>query len=150
MVTPAAKRVEQGIDLAAVEQAIRAAEQRTSGEIRVAIAHAWHWGDVPASAERAFRRLGVAGTRERNGVLIFLAPSRRRLTVIGDIGVHAKVAPDFWAKVVDTMTADFRRGDLTAGVIAAVHLLGSTLAEAFPPRAADVNELTDSVSTDQP
>jgi len=149
MVT-AAKRIEQGIDLGVVEQAIRAAEQRTSGEIRVAIAHAWHWGDVRRAAERAFRRLRVFETRERNGVLIFLAPSRRRLSVIGDTGVHAKVPPDFWSKVVDTMTNDFRRGDLTAGVVAAVQLLGTTLAAAFPPRPGDVNELTDSVSTDQP
>ena len=146
----AAKRVEQGIDIAAVEQAIRAAERRTSGEIRIAIAHAWHWGDVGVAAERAFRRLRVSGTRERNGVLIFLAPARRRLSVIGDTGVHAKVAPDFWAKVVETMTADFRGGDLTAGVVAAVELLGNTLAAAFPPRAGDVNELTDSVSIKQP
>jgi uncharacterized membrane protein len=149
MVT-AARRVEQGIDLGAVEQAIRAAEQRTSGEIRVAIAHAWHWGDVGKAAARAFRRLRVSETRARNGVLIFLAPSRRRLCVIGDTGVHAKVAPDFWAKVVDTMTADLRGGDLTAGVVAAVELLGNTLAAVFPPRAGDVNELTDSVSIKQP
>jgi uncharacterized membrane protein len=149
MVT-AAQRVVQGIDLGAVEQAIRAAERGTSGEIRVAIAHAWHWGDVRASAERAFRRLRVAETRDRNGVLIFLAPSRRRLSVIGDTGVHAKVPPDFWSTVVDTMTAEFRRGDLTAGVVAAVELLGKTLAAAFPPRPGDVNELTDSVSTNQP
>jgi uncharacterized membrane protein len=149
MVT-APKRIEQGIDLGAIERAIRAAEQLTSGEIRVAIAHAWHWGDVRRAAERAFRRLRVFETRERNGVLIFLAPARRRLSVIGDIGVHAKVPPDFWSKVVDTMTADFRRGDLTAGVVAAVELLGTTLSAAFPPRAGDVNELTDSVSTDQP
>jgi uncharacterized membrane protein len=149
MVT-AAKRVEQGIDLGVVEDAIRAAERGTSGEIRVAIAHPWFWRDVRRSAERAFRRLRVFETRERNGVLIFLAPSRRRLSVIGDTGVHAKVPPDFWSKVVDTMTADFRRGDLTAGVVAAVQLLGTTLAAAFPPRAGDVNELTDSVSTDQP
>lgn len=146
----AAKRVEQGIDLGVVEQAIRAAERGTSGEIRVAIAHVWHWGDVRASAERAFRRLRVAHTRDRNGVLIFLAPSRRRLSVIGDVGVHARVPPDFWTKVVETMTADFRRGDLTAGVVAAVELLGKTLAGPFPPRVGDVNELTDSVSVNQP
>ncbi len=114
MVTPG-KRIAQDIDLDAVEQAIRAAEQRTSGEIRVAIARSWFWGDARASAERAFRRMGVSATRARNGVLIFVAPRRRKVAVIGDVGIHAKVAPDFWAAVVERMTADFRRGDRTAG-----------------------------------
>jgi uncharacterized membrane protein len=148
MVTPA-KRIAHGIDVGAVEEAIRAAEQRTSGEIRVAIARSWFWGDARAAAERAFRRLRVAETREHNGVLIFLAPVRRKLAVLGDAGVHAKVPPDFWARVVDRMTVDFRRGDRTAGLLAAVELLGNALAEAFPPRAGDVNELTNSVSTDE-
>jgi uncharacterized membrane protein len=149
MVT-AAKRVAHGIDVAAVEEAIRAAERRTSGEIRVAIARSWFWGDARAAAERAFRKLGVAGTRQRNGVLIFVAPSRRNVAVIGDVGVHAKMAPDFWAAVVDRMIADFRRGDRTAGLVAAVELLGNALADVFPITAGDVNELPDSVSLPEP
>jgi uncharacterized membrane protein len=147
MVTPD-KRIAHGIDLDAVEQAIRAAEQRTSGEIRVAIARSWFWGDARASAERAFRRNGVSATRARNGVLIFVAPRRRKVAVIGDVGIHAKVAPDFWAAVVQRMTADFQRGDRTAGLIAAVELLGSALAKAFPAGAGDANELTDSVTVE--
>src|SRR5689334_13467521 len=157
MVTPAtppaappAKREAHGIDLDAVEAAIRAAEQRTSGEIRVAIARSWFWSDARAAAERAFRKLGVANTRQRNGVLIFVAPSRRKVAVIGDVGIHAKMAPDFWSGVVDRMTADFRRGDRTAGLVAAVELLGNALAAAFPPVAGDVNELSDTVSLHEP
>ena len=148
MVTPEQKRAPYGIDLDAVERAIRAAEQRTSGEIRVAIARSWFWGDARASAERTFRRTGVAATRARNGVLIFVAPGRRQVAVIGDVGIHAKVAPDFWSAVVDRIVAECRRGDLTAGLVAAVELLGNALATAFPIGAADVNELTDSVTVE--
>jgi uncharacterized membrane protein len=149
MVTPA-KRVAHGIDVDAVEQAIRAAEQRTSGEIQVAIARSWFWGDTRAAAERQFGRLGIARTRARNGVLIFVAPRRRQLAVLGDVGVQARVAPDLWAAVVARMTADFRRGEPTAGLVAGVELLGEALAAAFPPRPDDVNELTNSVSVDEP
>ena len=149
MVKPA-ERDAHGIDVAAVEAAIRAAEKRTSAEIRVAIARSWFWGDARAAAERTFRKLGVARTRARNGVLIFVAPTRRKVAVIGDIGVHAKMAPDFWSAVVDRMIADFRRGDRTAGLVAAVELLGNALAALFPISAGDVNELTDSVSVNEP
>jgi uncharacterized membrane protein len=147
MVTPA-KRTAHEIDLDAVEEAIRAAERRTSGEIRVAIARSWFWGDTRASAERAFRRMNMSATRARNGVLIFVAPRRHEVAVIGDVGIHAKVAPDFWAAVVARMTADFRRGDRTAGLVAAVELLGNALATAFPIGAGDVNELTNAVHVD--
>jgi uncharacterized membrane protein len=46
------------------------------------------------------------------------------------------------------MTADFRRGDRTAGLVAAVELLGNALATAFPIGAGDANELTDSVTVE--
>jgi uncharacterized membrane protein len=78
-------------------------------------------------------------------VLIFVAPRRRKVAVIGDVGIHAKVAPDFWASVVARMTADFQRGDPTAGLVAAVELLGSALAASFPITPGDVNELPNSV-----
>ena len=147
MVTPG-QRLAHGIDIDAVEQAIRAAELHTSGEIRVAVARSWFWGDTRAAAERQFKRLGVSQTRARNGVLIFLVPRRRKVVVLGDAGIHAKVAPDFWDRVVERITADFRRGDPTAGMVAAVELLGNALASAFPASAADVNELPNTVSVD--
>jgi putative membrane protein len=92
--------------------------------------------------------MGVSATRARNGVLIFLVPRRRKVVVLGDAGIHAKVAPDFWDRVVERITADFRRGDPTAGMVAAVELLGNALASAFPASAADVNELPNTVSVD--
>jgi uncharacterized membrane protein len=147
MVTPAQQEA-HGIDVGAVEQAIRAAERRTSAEIRVAIARSWFWGDTQRAAERAFHKLGVVKTRQRNGVLIFVAPSRRQVAVIGDAGVHARMAPDFWSAVVDRMLADFRRGDRTTGLIAAITLLADALAAAFPIGPGDVNELPDTVSVD--
>ena len=148
MVT-AAPRLAHGIDIDAVEQAIAAAERRTSAEIRVALASSWFWSDARAAAERAFRRLQVARTRARNGVLIFVAPARRKLAVVGDVGVQAKVAPDLWARVLERMTADFRRGERTAGLVAAVALLADALTAVFPVGAGDVNELTNSVSVEE-
>jgi uncharacterized membrane protein len=145
MVTEAQPLV-HGIDIRAIEDAIRAAERKTSGEIRVALARFWFWGDVRRSAERAFTRLHVDRTRRRNGVLIFLAPWRRRLAVIGDVGAQEKLPAEFWTSVVDAITSHFRRGDRTAGLVAAVGMVGDALAAAFPHEAGDVNELPDTVS----
>lgn len=140
----AAKRV-HGVDVARVEEAVRSAERRTSGEIRVALARFYFWGDIRRAAEHAFARLGMGRTRERNGVLIFVAPLRRRFAVLGDVAIHQKVSPSFWREVADKMVSELRLHDLTAGLIAGVNAVADALAAAFPSRPGDVDELPDSV-----
>ena len=80
----------QSLDTAAVEAAIARAEARTSGEIRVSVA-GFFVGSPRRLAERAFRRLGMQDTRDRNGVLLLIAPSRRQVVVLGDEAIHAHV-----------------------------------------------------------
>jgi uncharacterized membrane protein len=142
-----APRQVHGIDVARVEEAVRAAERRTSGEIRVAVARFYFWGDVHIAATHAFERLHVAHTRRRNGVLIFVAPLRRRFAVIGDVGVHQRVSPDFWRRVVDAVGAALGGGDLTSGIIRGVNVVADELASRFPPDpGGGVNELPDAVA----
>ena len=147
MVTPA--RI-HGIDVARVEAAIRAAEQGTSAEIRVAVARFYFWGDARRAAEHAWRRLHMSRTREHNGVLIFVAPRRRQLVVLGDTGIGARVSPDFWREMVETMAAHCRRGALTDGLVDGVAHVGKMLATAFPALpGTETNQLPDAVAIDQ-
>lgn len=136
-----------GIDVRAVEAAIRAAELDTSGEIRVCIARFYSWGDVRRAAERAFRTLGMERTRHRNGVLVFVAARRRRLVVLGDVGIHRLVAPAFWSEVAGRLVAAFKAGDRTGGLARAVAEIGEQLAHHFPPDPGpNVNELPDELA----
>ena len=133
------------VDARKVEGAIREAEAATSGEIRVSVAH-YFWGDVAKVADQAFHRLGMERTRERNGVLIFLVPSRKRFMVLGDAGIHAKVGQAFWDDVAACLTAHFQRGDFTGGLVEGIHLVGERLAVHFPRGDdSDSNELPDEV-----
>ncbi|MHB8877554.1 MAG: TPM domain-containing protein, partial [Myxococcaceae bacterium] len=121
------------------------AEAKSSGEVRVSVAP-FFWGDVRRAAERAFERLGMTATRERNGVLFFVVPSRHRLVVLGDAGAHQKAGQAFWDEVAAKVTALFREGDFTGGLVLGIDLVGDELARHFPsggPR--DVNELPDRV-----
>jgi uncharacterized membrane protein len=140
-------RLVHGIDVDRVEAAVRAAEQGTSGEIRVALARFYFWGDVRRAAERAFQRLHMERTRQRNGVLILVAPLRRRLAIVGDTGIHEKVGDAYWRGLVSLTAESFRAGELTSGVVHAVEALGHTLAALFPAvPGLDHNELPDTVS----
>ena len=134
----------QGVDVARVEAAVRAAETGTTGEIRVALARLYFWGDVQRAAARAFRRLRMDRTRERNGVLIFVAPRRRALAVLGDAGIAARVGPAFWRDTVDVAIKGLAAGnDLSTGIVATVAEVGRALAAHFP--GAGDNRIPDSV-----
>lgn len=135
----------RSVDQERVREAIRAAERETSGEIRVSVSR-FFWGDVRHAAEQVFDRLGLTATRQRNAVLLFVVPSRRRFAVLGDAGIHQKVAPEFWATVGAALGERFREKDFTGGLVQGIELVGRELARHFPFDAAtDRNELPDDV-----
>jgi uncharacterized membrane protein len=114
-----------------VVEAIRRAEETTSGEIRVLIAR-HKAADPVAAAQSYFNRLGMANSAHRNGVLIFVAPKSRSFAVIGDSGVHERCGDAFWADLAKTMGDHFRRGQLTDGLVHAIEHAGKLLAGTFP------------------
>jgi uncharacterized membrane protein len=133
------------IDVGRVQQAIERAETTTSGEIRVSVA-AWFWGDVERAASRAFERLGMHRTQARNGVLILVVPSRRRFAIRGDEGINARVGHAFWDDLAARMSAFFRAGEFTEGLVVAIDVVAEQLARHVPYQPGnDVNELPDEV-----
>lgn len=113
--------------------AIREAEQKTSGQIRVLISHK-SVADPMAAAQKEFVRLGMAKSPDRNGVLIFVAPRTHKFAVIGDAGVHAKCGDVFWQELAKVMTEYFRKSEFTEGIIHGAQKAGELLAEHFPRR----------------
>jgi uncharacterized membrane protein len=111
--------------------AIQEAERKTSGEIRVFISHK-HVEDPVAAAQEEFMSTGMNKSRERNGVLIFVAPHSHKFAVIGDEAVHAKCGDEFWQKLAEAMTDYFRKSEFTEGIIHGAKKAGELLAEHFP------------------
>ena len=128
--------------------AIREAEGRSRGEVRVHVSSLKV--DDPQQAARAqFEKLGMTETAERNGVLIYVAPASQNFAVIGDRGIDEHCGPGFWSAVAEAMQDDFRNGRFTDGLVKGVTRTGQALAEKFPRTvAADRNELADEVSED--
>ncbi len=139
------RKLMREVDVDKVKAAIAAAERETSGEIRVSVTR-FFWGSVRRAAERAFDRLGMTHTKDRNGVLFFVVPARRKFVVLGDAGIHAKVGQEFWECVARLMSEHFRKGEFTDGLVAGIGEAGRELAAAFPyDPTVDVNELADDV-----
>jgi uncharacterized membrane protein len=138
------------VDDERIVAAIRAAEARSRGEIRVHVAEG-PVKDARRAAEADFARLGMAGTAERNGVLILVAPESRSFALVGDRGIDERCPPGFWEELAAGMAGEFRVGRFTDGIVAAVARVGDELARHFPRRPGDDdrNELPDGVSRDK-
>jgi uncharacterized membrane protein len=137
-------------DLDAIAAVVRRAEATTTAELRVHLEQNVPKGREPLGrAQEVFRRLRMHRTRERNGVLIYLAVADRKLAIVGDAGIHARVGDAYWASIRDLMVSHLRARAARDAIVRAVEDLGRVLAEHFPRRPGDdPNELADEVSTD--
>jgi len=139
-------------DLDAIAKTVAAAEARTSGEIRVHLeprvprARIGKSLEPLARARELFTGLGMHRTRDRNGVLIYVALVDQKLALVGDDGIHARVGDEYWARLRDGMVERFRREAPREAIVHAVESLGAALAEHFPRRPDDVDELPNTVS----
>jgi uncharacterized membrane protein len=126
-------------------EAIREAESKTSGEIRVLIQRGKLNSDPFVAAQKKFHRLGMHKTRERNAVLIFVAPRAHKFAVVGDEAIHQKCGDEFWQRVVTAMHHCFRQNKFTEGLGGAITIIGDMLRQHFPRSPGDRNELPDEV-----
>jgi uncharacterized membrane protein len=137
--------------LAAIERGVAAQESRHRGELRVAIE-----GGLPLQAllagrtarERAlehFARLRVWDTEDNAGVLIYLLLADRRVEIVADRGIDARVGSTAWETICGAMQREFAAGRFEPGVLTGLGSVSDLLALHFPARPGDnPNELPDS------
>jgi uncharacterized membrane protein len=137
------------IDEERIVDAIRQAESRSRGEVRVHVAEGVV-SDPRRAAEQDFERLGMSATAERNGVLILVAPESQSFAVVGDQGIHERCPEGFWDEIALALREDFRSARFTEGIVTAITRVGDVLQRHFPrrPGEEDRNELPDAVSHD--
>jgi uncharacterized membrane protein len=133
---------EAEVDLA---DAIREAECHTSAEIKVVIVR-YCWGSIEDKAASIFHKQGLDKTAERNAVMIMVVTANRQFLIHGDEGIHSKAGQGFWDDVAAPMAERFAEGKPGLGLCEAVRTIGDKLAEHFPQRGNDVNELADEVA----
>jgi putative membrane protein len=99
---------------------------------------------VALRAEAAFTREQVFATRDRTGILIFVSLLERRVRVLADAGIHAKVPEGTWDGVVTKVVSGMQSGRAADGIVEAVELCGALLRQhGLAARPDDTNELPD-------
>jgi len=129
-----------------IVDAVRSAEQRTSGEVRVFVESRCRYVNAIDRAVEIFENLQMQNTELRNATLVYVAIKDRQLAVFGDEGIHQKVGNEYWANQVMKMINAFNRDNIAEGIRQCVLNIGEALAMHFPyDRNTDKNELPDDI-----
>jgi len=133
--------------LKTIEQTIRECEQTHRGQIRFVVEHSLDLLDLLqglTAHDRAielFARLHVWDTEHNNGVLIYLLMADRRVEILADRGVHARVGPKGWEPIGHEMEQAFRNGDFERGVVRGIRAVGEHLQQHYPSGGTQPDEL---------
>jgi uncharacterized membrane protein len=125
--------------------AIRMAEEKTSGEIRIHLEK----NSSTNAYDRAvaiFNQLEMHKTQEANGILIYVAVKDKKFAICGDKDINNKVSADFWESTKNTIQEQFKMGNFKQGLIDGVLMAGEQLKKYFPYQKNDSNELSNEIS----
>jgi putative membrane protein len=88
---------------------------------------------------------GIARTKERTGIMIFVSLAERYARIIADDGIAARVSQAEWQGAVDSLVAHLREGRVADGFISATGFCADVLAKHFPSAGSDPSELPDRI-----
>lgn len=134
------------VTLAAIENAVRAAERRHAGEIRFVVEGGLSPAELAQGVsprQRAialFAQLHVWDTEHRNGVLIYVLLADRDVEIVADRGVAGgRVPAADWEACCRVMETHFAAGAFEAGALAGIDAVAGVLAR-FPPDRPDAGD----------
>jgi uncharacterized membrane protein len=131
---------------ARVVEAIRKAEQQTSGEVRVFVESRCRFVDALDRAAEIFWNLKMDMTQDRNSVLVYVAMKDHQFAIFADKGIHERLGEGFWHREVAEMGQHFMENRYTEALVHVVNDIGEALRREFPYQAnIDKNELPDDI-----
>lgn len=97
------------------------------------------------AAAREFASRGMADTRGRTGILLYVAVAEHYAEVLGDLTIAERVGEDEWKAVIEALVAAMQTGGTADALVAAVERIGAILARHVSPEADDTDELPNRV-----
>lgn len=100
---------------------------------------------VRERAVRAFYEKGLYRTRHETGILIFISIFERKVWILGDRGINARIPAESWQQLVQLLTAGIREGRSCEALCSVIARCGEELALHFPQERGNRNELPDEI-----
>ena len=126
--------------------AVKDAEKRSGGEVRIHLENSCKTSDPVERAVEVFNSLKMSATKNRNGVLFYMAIDDKKYAVIGDAGIDSKVPKGYWAFLRDRMQNYFLKEAYFEGLLDSIEDVTKHLEQHFPYPKDDANELLDDLS----
>lgn len=98
-------------------------------------------GRAARLARQQFFEQGLHMTKDRIGILIFVSVAEHYVEILADQGINEKVDHSYWQGAVEAFVGDVKSGRVVDGFLAAINRCGKVLAEHFPVRDGEKNEL---------
>ena len=102
-----------------------------------------------AEAKKWFKKLKMQKTRDRNGILLVIAPASKKFAILGDKAINEKIGDNFWNGIRDRIQSSFGENKYAEGITRAVRETGAVLEKYFPIKPDDVNELPNEITESQ-
>lgn len=103
---------------------------------------------VEKRALAAFYEKGLYKTRDATGVLFFISLLERRVWILADKGIYEKISQATLSEHAKVVAAAVKSGQAATVLCEQIKAVGQVLAEHFPIKADDTNELSDEVMID--
>lgn len=101
---------------------------------------------VRERAEHAFLSEEVFATRERTGMLVFVALFERQVVVLGDRGIASRIPQERWQGIAQGIAQGIGQGQPAQALVAGIRQCAALLTEAgIVVQPGDTNELADRV-----
>lgn len=101
--------------------------------------------EVERRAHETFQRLKIRKTRNATGILIYVSLYEHMVHVVGDDTINARLSQDDWKALCDTIVHGFKKGKPEEGMRNGILSCGELLAQHFPIKQGDKNELFDTL-----
>jgi uncharacterized membrane protein len=136
-------------ELEKIKNEIEKVEQSTSGQIRLSVREKRRfWEKLYKPHELAvkdFEKLGIANTKNKTGVLIFIIFNEKYYDILADEGINTKINDHIWLSIEEKIKEEFPNEGYSNGILHVIDRVGEILAKEFPHKAEDTDELPDEV-----
>lgn len=103
---------------------------------------------VKDRAVRAFYEKGLYRTKHQTGILIFISIFERKVWILADRGINARIEPEEWLRLTRLLTAGLRSNKACEALCSVIRQCGEMLACHFPASDKNLNELPDGIITE--
>jgi putative membrane protein len=97
--------------------------------------------EVEEAAITSFFTERLYQTKDKNGILIFISVLERKVWILADAGINARIDPEQWQELIDLITLGIKEKRQCEAICKAISQIGEHLKTHFPIQENDINEL---------